>query len=141
MNQEHSRIAKVEVDANLIASDQVKLEWKSVAVDGAYAADFIDAPGYTPLEFAITRHGFLVFRGACYTAAGIAMNATLFTLPEEYSPAAFRIVLSSVNRPSYSFTGTQTVKFNTDGTVTVLGISGIPSVSNVHLDAVRIPLR
>lgn len=80
------KIAQLEKRVANLQTNQQRLEWRSVSDEGLYAAGWEDADGFTPLDFAITRTGHVVFRGVCQKPAGSSTIETMFTLPEGFWP-------------------------------------------------------
>lgn len=83
------KIAQLDQQASLLSTSQLRLQWYGVAAEGLYAAGWSDYPGFRPLEFAITRTGLVVFRGATYKAAGSTSLELMFSLPEGFRPREF----------------------------------------------------
>lgn len=142
-NKSLARLEAVERQLHHAALNQVRVEWKSVADLGLYASGWSDIPvganTLRDLEFAITRTGAVIFRGACYKAAGSTSIETMFTLPEGYRPPRITRTLIVYHRLSPNVYGVPTITVNTDGTVKTDGVSVYDSYC--YFDGVEVRVR
>lgn len=82
------RLASLQRRVGNLSTDTLRLQWRSITDEGLWEGTWRDAPSDVarPLEFAVTRTGLVVFRGAAWDPFSASPLDPMFTLPEGFRP-------------------------------------------------------